>query len=71
MDWTATIFEHGGARLVYADVANYLVTITALMFLTEENVRWAGAWTAANWATGGGGGLVWTMTRVFLNTDFQ
>ena len=57
--------------MVYADVANYLVTITALMFLTEENVRWAGAWTAANWATGGGGGLVWTMTRVFLNTDFQ
>ena len=71
MDWTNTIFEHGGARLVYSDVVNYLVIITSLMFLTEEKTAWAAIWTAGNWITGGGGGLVWVLAKVFFDTDYN
>ena len=70
IDWHSSIFEHAGARLVYADLACYLVATTGLMLILEP---WKSAvyFVLANWVTMGGGALMWVVIRGWEGSTFS
>jgi hypothetical protein len=69
MDWHNTLFEHAGARLVYADLMAYLVAVSGLILILEP-WREGLYWITANLVSLGGGGLVWVVVRGWEGTTF-
>ena len=70
MEWHWSLFQHAGARLVYADLACYLVATSGLIVILEP---WKSAvyWVAANCLSLGGGGVLWVVVRGWEGTTFN